>query len=121
MKITGLGLIFVLSLSACGTGSGDAGTPAAQSQPLTVHEWGTFTSVNSSAGTLMEGLHHEEEALPTFVYGRGKLQNPTAPPTGTKGFELLPTGVTQKLETPVLYFYGAPGANVHVRVDFPAG
>ena len=38
---------------------------------LIVHEWGTFTSVGSSTGALMEGLHHEEEPLPAFVHGRG--------------------------------------------------
>ena len=46
--------------AAGGTGAGGAGDPT----PLTVHEWGTFTSVNSSAGALMEGMHHQEEALP---------------------------------------------------------
>jgi hypothetical protein len=124
MKCIAIGSAFIF-LSACGnggsTGSGNPGTP---SQPLTVHEWGTFTSVNSSAGSLMEGMHHEEEALPAFVYGRGKLANPAPSPSGPagmKGFEQAPTGVTQKLETPVLYFYGSPGASVRVRVDFPEG
>jgi hypothetical protein len=128
MKFIALGSAFVL-LSACGTGTGGpgpagTGTGGPGPQSLTVHEWGTFTSVNSSAGSLMEGMHHEEEALPAFVYGRGKLANPTSPPTnpaGMKGFEQPPVGVTQKLETPVLYFYGSPGADVRVRVDFPEG
>ncbi len=88
---------------------------------LTVHEWGTFTSVNSSAGALMEGLHHEEEALPTFVYGRGTLGGGAMPDAGMKSLERQPTGVTQKLETPVLYFYGAGIPSVRVRVDFPKG
>src|SRR5258708_28432959 len=127
MKIVGIGSAFVFLLSACGTGNENTGHESAGtgsgSQPLTVHEWGTFTSVNNSAGLLMEGMHHEEEALPTFVYGRGKLANPTSPtpPAGMKGFEQAPIGVTQKLETPVLYFYGAPGASVRVHVGFPEG
>lgn len=41
--------------------------------PLEVHEWGTFTSVQSPDGKDMEGLHHEEEPLPSFVHGRGGM------------------------------------------------
>ncbi|MFC5050619.1 hypothetical protein ACFPK9_08340 [Rubritalea spongiae] len=33
-----------------------------------VHEWGTFTTVSASNGTLLAGLHVEEEHLPPFVY-----------------------------------------------------
>jgi hypothetical protein len=88
---------------------------------LVVHEWGTFTSVNGSDGKLLEGLHHEEEALPAFVHSRAaaSLGSVTNVPMN-KGLEGMPSGVTQKLETPVIYFYGdAPQA--HVRVDFPRG
>jgi hypothetical protein len=100
--------------------------PGTEASGLVVHEWGTFTSVQSSAGTLMQGLHHEEEALPPFVYGRAGLLGPgaTSAPAGGKSLEVMPTGVTQKLETPVLYFYGSGPArslDVRVRVDFPRG
>ncbi|HEX6240457.1 MAG TPA: hypothetical protein VFZ61_06170, partial [Polyangiales bacterium] len=87
---------------------------------LVVHEWGTFTSVAGSSGALLEGLHHEEEALPGFVYGRSRLDQPLQD-AGMKSMETLPTGVTQKLETPVLYFYGAAQKGLRVRVDFPTG
>ncbi len=101
-----------------------AGPPqAAILEGLVVHEWGTFTSVGSSTGVLMEGLHHEEEALPAFVHGRSveagipvEVEIPTS-----KAMEVVPMQVTQKLETPVLYFYGAAARNVRVRVDFPDG
>jgi hypothetical protein len=90
---------------------------------LVVHEWGTFTSVGSSTGVLMEGLHHEEEPLPLFVHGRSA--EPGGPVAvempGNKSMETLPIQVTQKLETPVLYFYGAAARGVRVRVDFPDG
>ncbi len=33
-----------------------------------VHEWGTFTFMQGSNGVGLEGLHHEEEALPHFVH-----------------------------------------------------
>jgi len=87
---------------------------------LVVHEWGTFTSVDSSTGVLMEGLHHEEEPLPAFVHGRGAVAGGPVAPAG-KSMETQPVGVTQKMETPVLYFYGTAPAGLRVRVDFPAG
>jgi hypothetical protein len=88
---------------------------------LVVHEWGTFTSVDSSTGVLMEGLHHEEEPLPAFVHGRGAVAGSPVAPGGMKSMETQPVGVTQKMETPVLYFYGGAPTGVRVRVDFPAG
>jgi len=88
---------------------------------LIVHEWGTFTSVDSSTGVLMEGLHHEEEPLPAFVHGRGAAAGGPVMPGGMKSMETQPASVTQKLETPVLYFYGTAPAGLRVRVDFPAG
>lgn len=33
-----------------------------------VHEWGTFTTFQGSTGAVLEGLHHEEEPLPSFVH-----------------------------------------------------
>jgi len=66
-------------------------------------------------------LHHEEEALPTFVHGRGGSATGTpAEQTRFKSMEAQPSGVTQKLETPVIYFYG-DAARARVRVDFPRG
>src|SRR5687767_6251127 len=72
-----------------------------------VHEWGTFTSVRGSTGAQLEGLHHEEEALPSFVHGRGVMASGVMMTMGNKDLEAQPSSVTQKLETPVLYFYGA--------------
>ena len=42
---------------------------------LTVHEWGTFTQVIASDGTVLHGLEQEEEQLPSFVYGHSGLEN----------------------------------------------
>jgi hypothetical protein len=120
------GSIATGSAGSIATGGG-GGTETVKPDPVTdtliVHEWGTFTSVNSSAGTLMEGLWHEDEALPAFVYSRANFGQPGGPPVGTlgKGLEATYTGVTQKLETPVIYFYGAAKKDLHVRVDFPTG
>src|SRR5690349_7153293 len=92
-----VGLIALALVGMVGCSSGDE--PGTQGQSLTVHEWGTFTSVQSSLGKQMQGLHHTDELLPSFVHARDVLAR------SEKGFEELPEPVTQKLETPVLYFY----------------
>lgn len=110
------------------------------------HEWGTFTSVINKEGKQLQGLHHEEEALPNFVYDLARLERfgsggssvslasaqglpPIGPPT--RGFappsmDLMPVPVftekiTQKMETPVIYFYTKEEQDVQVKVDFPSG
>src|SRR5262245_15483566 len=77
---------------------------------LVVHEWGTYTSVQGSDGRSQPGLHHTEELLPEFVHARDSRIR------ADKGAGLLPELVTQKLETPVIYFHGALGAEVAVDV-----
>src|SRR5690606_29144191 len=52
---------------------------------------------------------------PAFVHRRDVV------PEGMKGLEMLPEGVTQKLETPVLYFYSDQARAVTVEVGFPQG
>ncbi len=80
----------------------------------TAHEWGTFTSMQSSDGRTLDGLHHEEEPLPPFVHGRDFSGQ-------GKATEWLPEAVTQKMETPVIYFYSDEPRRVRARVDFPDG
>jgi len=104
------------------------------------HEWGTFTSLQDSSGVTAEGMFHEDEALPEFVHGR---RNSLIQSFSTAGaFGLLPDSmpdhchnkncdfavvagtamtVTQKMETPVIYFYSQTPQNVKVDVDFPGG
>lgn len=89
--------------------------PSPLGDRLIVHEWGTWTSLQASDGATMDGLHHEEEALPEFVARR------CFSCAGDKGFEELPGPVTQKLETPVLYLYSDVARDVRVDVAFPAG
>ncbi len=80
-----------------------------------VHEWGTFTSVMGSDGKTVAGLQHTEELLPSFVH----LRDASVP--GQKGAGSLVVPVHQKLETPVLYFYGEGHQQVSVDVSFPKG
>lgn len=118
---------------------------AALADNLVVHEWGTFTSLMGSDGKRQEGMHQEEEALPDFVYGFSHPQNEAAiKMAGRCGHVKLPcatlhnlaqdkqpsdimpknplgAGITQKMETPVIYFYGDVGQRVQVTVDFPQG
>jgi len=95
-------------------------------------------------GELMSGMHHEEEGLPGFVYGlrengpdrqnqattlrngggsrcRGKCAflSSEDPMADIIPYNEFNTTVTQKMETPVIYFYGNSGEKVQVEVGFP--
>ena len=96
------------------------------------HEWGTFTAVQGSNGVPLGGMNHEEEALPSFVIGRdvlGETLRRDCP--RTKGMPIcnddvsgpvIHSGdVTQKMETPVLYFHSDRERQVNVQIDFPQG
>jgi len=109
-----LGVLAPLGLTLAG---GDACRAAAD--PLVVHEWRTFTSMQGVDGFGLEGLHREEEALPKFVHDLGGACS-LGHPQG-KGLHAAPSRVTQKMETPVIYFHTKTPARVKVRVDFPRG
>ncbi len=91
------------------------------SSGLVVHEWGTFTSVQGSDGIALEGLQHEEESLPPFVYSRAKVRACPLRDRGYKGLEVDVTHVTKKMETPVIYFYSPESRRVRLRVCFEKG
>ena len=114
--VVGLGLLPLAGLSL----AGDGAAPPAKS-PFTVHEWGTFTSVQGADGVGLEGLAHEEEALPEFVYSRTKVRDCPLRAQGYKGLEQPAQHVTQKMETPVLYFHTGEPRRVRARVDFVKG
>jgi hypothetical protein len=75
---------------------------------LVVHEWGTFLAMNGSDGVTLDGMYHEEHALPSFVHARSRDQ-----------LKLRQSNV--KGETPVIYFYTPRPAKVYVHVGFPGG
>jgi len=93
----------------------------APAQPLIVHEWGTFTSMQGSDGVTLEGLQHEEERLPHFVYSRTEVRECPLRDYGYKGLEVPVERVTQKMETPVIYFHTDAPRRLDVRVDFVDG
>lgn len=105
-----------------------------------LHEWGTFTTVAGSDGVLLTGLQREEEPLPPFVHAHfglenGQVQNPAElqrlfkqhgtlgfNPPNTKGLGERPvSGVTVKMETPVIYFHSDTAFKAHVKVGFEGG
>lgn len=109
------------------------------------HEWGTFTSVVDSTGVTQNGMYHEDEDLPQFVHGFGELRAEAAPPFVPSPTpaplppppprprppchskicfgqeELMSSQITQKMETPVIYFYADEKQRVNVNVRFPEG
>jgi len=86
-----------------------ANLPLAQSSGLTVHEWGTFTSVAGEDGSGIEwdvlGCRSD---LPRFVNADGR--NIKSSLSGTV-----------RMETPVIYFYSPRDLDAHVKVSFPEG
>src|SRR6266851_10471280 len=72
---------------------------------LIVHEWGTFLAMNGSDGVSLDGMYHEEHALPAFVHARSRDQ-------------LHVPSAILKGETPVIYFYTGHPQKVRVEVRF---
>ena len=68
----------------------------------------SFLAMNGSDGVALDGMYHEEHALPGFVHSRGTDQ-------------LKLRSVILKGETPVIYFYATKPERTSVRVDFPGG
>jgi hypothetical protein len=87
-------------------------------QTLSVHEWGTFTTLSGSSGGTLSGLYLEEEQLPSFVYHHSGFS--PDPILKTEGYRTC-KNVTVKMETPVLYFYSPVERDVQVQVNFPHG
>lgn len=91
-----------------------APTPAPAN--LVVHEWGTFTCMADGRGVALEGLQHEEEALPKFVHDLLRIEH-----TASTHTKMPASYVTQKMETPVLYFYADEPLQARVEVTFEQG
>src|SRR5947209_3360512 len=75
---------------------------------LTVHEWGTFTSIAGSNGQAVEWTPLNGTDLPAFVEHFGW------------GFKVGLRG-TVRMETPVLYFYSPRDLTLSVHVAFSRG
>jgi len=109
LRIATLTAVFVISAAAIlHTADLSTSLPAG----LTVHEWGTFTSVASEDGSAIEwNVLGGNDEPPDFVHNRG-----------FRCFSLKARlAGTVRMETPVLYFYSPSPVDVHVRVAFPKG
>ena len=101
-RILAVGGLVVTVAAALGVGAD------ASRSGLVVHEWGTFLAMNGSNGVTLDGMYHEEHALPGFVHARSRD-------------ELRLRTSNLKGETPVVYFYSDTPAKVRVEVGFPGG
>lgn len=99
-----LRMLITVTLTFCGL----AILAAADPGDMVVHEWGTFLAMNGSDGVSLDGMYHEEHALPSFVHSRSRDQ-------------LKLTTSIVKGETPVIYFYTGRRSRVQVEVGFPTG
>ena len=98
-----LALIFVAS--SRGTGAQNRSVEP----DLTVHEWGTFTSIAGNNGQAVEWTPLNGTDLPGFVEH-----------FGWAGFKIGLRG-TVRMETPVLYFYSPRDLTLSVHVAFSRG
>ncbi len=100
----------VLSASPVSSGSDSAESPSPThtAPDLVIHEWGTFLGMSGSDGSSLDGMYHEEHALPAFVHSRSRDQ-------------LRLPGSKLKGETPVIYFYTDRPQPVKIGVRFPKG
>jgi hypothetical protein len=94
----------------------DAKEQSSQKDRLTVHEWGTFTSVSTASGKAQQWSPLSGPSdLPDFVY-RSKEVAPSS-----QGRCLKCELALVRMETPVLYFYADRETAVSVKVGFPQG
>jgi hypothetical protein len=107
----------VLGTTALVAATGQTGAGRPHVSAMTVHEWGTFTSVAADDGQAIQWTPLGQPSdLPCFVL----VQNPTDIKVGVRGW--LPTvKASVRMETPVLYFYSAAEETARVKVGFPQG
>ena len=84
---------------------------------LTVHEWGTFTSIAGPDGQSLEWRPLSGPSdLPCFVSVQNTNSIKTTLVGGVPGMK-----ATVRMETPVVYFYSSREMTVRARVEFPQG
>ncbi len=92
-------------------------------EPLVVHEWGTFTSLQDASGRELTGINVDDEPVPDFVHNLSKyVLSPTFMTSlhwrfRMKGVPRSHPAVNLRLETPVIYFYPPEGQTEPLTVD----
>jgi hypothetical protein len=89
---------------------------AATDDPLIVHEWGTFTTVQGADGEQIWWRPPASVDLPDFVY-RAAVGGDDRPVT----FDPKDLSALARMETPVIYFYSQRERVADVRVLFRGG
>jgi len=90
---------------------------ATSGSSLTVHEWGTFTSIAGPDGQAVEWRPLSGPSdLPCFVTTLNPNSIKVVPQGGIPGLKAL-----VRMETPVLYFYSPSPMTARVSVAFPQG
>src|SRR5436189_6251206 len=88
------------------------GNPSAENN-LAVHEWGTFTSIAGKDGVALEWRPLNGPVdLPKFVH---TIQEGDA---GLRNAPKADLRATERMETPVIYFYSNNDIEVSAKVDF---
>jgi hypothetical protein len=96
---------------------------ATAAEPLVVHEWGTFTSLQDDTGQELVGINIDDEPVPAFVHNLSPyiLSQPVLSSLHwaykAKGAPRHHPLVTMRLETPVIYFYPPAGAKLPLELD----
>src|SRR2546427_4185536 len=92
----------------------------ADTHPLIVHEWGTFTSLQDETGRTIGGINSDDEPVPEFVHDLNRLlilRPDELPPVFYQGAPRCHPDVTMRLETPVIYFHLPDDAARPLAVD----
>jgi len=99
-------------------------------EPLTIHEWGTFTVLQDEAGKPLPGVNVNEERLPGFVFrldsGIAPHSHALSPLAGrrSKGIPISFPAAIMRMETPIIYVYppkSGASQKVNVSVRFHGG
>ncbi|MFO0914236.1 MAG: hypothetical protein U0795_14850 [Pirellulales bacterium] len=104
---------------------GDAAGPSAVygAEPVVIHEWGTFTTLQDETGQELPGINIDDEPVPPFVHNLHPLllSQPFGPELHwgfrQKGAPRHHPHVTMRLETPIIYFHLPPTAPRPLAVD----
>jgi hypothetical protein len=111
-----LAILAVLSLTVAAAAFG------ADENRLTVHEWGTFTSLQDESGNSIGGINSDDEPVPFFVH---RLLWELIIGTPSQGVPRCHPDVTMRLETPVVYIHRPKGdegkRNLQLSAEFHGG
>jgi hypothetical protein len=110
MRLTGH---FGLAITSALAGLASAAVASPPVNPLVVHEWGTFTTLENEQGKQIGGINTDDEPVPAFVHDlHAELQQSRTevPPVFSKGWPRCDQDVYVRLETPVIYFHLPPGS-----------